>query len=159
MCNYKEAERRLQPLPLVISYDGQQIDVVKLSYERPVIAVRFLGSLCSHCMQQIVELNKQAAVLKSHGITVIAFSNNPPQKCAEVSSTYGIDTTVVKICSDSDNMASTALGTTITEKDGTVTELHGFVIVDKGLVVYEHYSTSPLMSFHSVIDKITKRRP
>jgi peroxiredoxin len=150
--------RKIETLPLVKSAEGFSVDIVKESYNHPVIVIRFLGSLCSHCMQQIVALNEKAPVLKSINVRVIAFSNNPPEKCAEVARNYHIDTSVISICSDADNACSKVIGTTILERDNSITDLHAFIVIDKGLVLREHYSTTPLMSFQSIIEELSARR-
>jgi peroxiredoxin len=109
-------------------------------------------------MQQLVALNEMSAEFKELNTRIIAFSNNPPSKCAEVVHDYHIDTSVIDICSDTDNTCSRALGTTITEKDGSTTDLHAFLVLDKGLVVFEHYSATPLMGFASVMDVLKRLR-
>lgn len=150
------AQRAAGTLPSVLSADSMSVDIVKRSYDQPLIVIRFLGSLCSHCMQQLVALNERAAEFKELNTKIIAFSNNPPSKCAEVMTQYHIDTSVISICSDTDNACSRALGSTITEKDGSTTDLHAFLILDKGLVVFEHYSATPLMGFASVMDVLRR---
>lgn len=150
-------QRQVETLPLVTAADGRSVDIIKLSYDQPVVIIRFLGSLCSHCMQQIVALNERASTFRTLNARVIAFSNNPPLKCAEVTRAYHIDTAVVTICSDTGNTCSQALGTTIVETDGSTTDLHAFLVIDKGLVLYEYYSASPLMSFQTVIDMLAAR--
>lgn len=150
------AQRAAGTLPPVLSADSVSLDVVQRSYDQPLIVIRFLGSLCSHCMQQLVALNERSAEFKELNTKIIAFSNNPPSKCAEVMTGYYIDTSVIAICSDTDNACSRALGSTIAEKDGSTTDLHAFLILDKGLVVFEHYSATPLMGFASVMDVLRR---
>ncbi len=152
------AQRAVGSLPPVLSADSISVDIVKRSYDQPLIVIRFLGSLCSHCMQQLVTLNEKALTFTDLNTRIIAFSNNPPSKCAEVMHDYHIDTSVIDICSDTDNACSRALGTTIAEKDGSTTDLHAFLILDKGQVVLEYYSATPLMSFASVIDVLKRIR-
>lgn len=138
-------------MPALRSSSAETVDVVRLSYERPIIAVRFLGALCSHCMQQIVALNEKAPLLTASGTKIIAFSNNPPEKCAEAARTYKLDSNVISLCSDTDDACSRVLGTTITEVDGSQTELHAFVVLYKGQIRFEYYDISPLMAFDHVI--------
>lgn len=150
--------RSLQPLPTLVMSDGRAIDIVQLSAERPVVLVRFLGSLCSHCMQQIVAINEQADTLRKLDAMVIAFSNNPPAKCAEVTQQYRIDTNVIAICSDSDNNCARALGASIRERDESTTNLHAILVVRKGLVLFEHFSTTPLMTLQDVLNVLATTR-
>ncbi len=143
--------RGLQPLPAIVMSDGRTIDVVQLSMERPIVLVRFLGSLCSHCMQQIVAINEHVDALRKLNAKVIAFSNNPPAKCAEVTLQYHIDTNAIAICSDTNNNCARALGASIQERDGSTTDLHAILVMSKGLVLFEHFSTTPLMSLQGVL--------
>jgi len=151
--------RHVQALPVVTAPDKSPLDIVKLSYERPVIAIRFLGSLCSHCMQQIVRFNERADTLRRYNARVIAFSDNSIENCAEVTRTYRIDTTVITIGSDANNAASRVLGTTISESDGSTTEVHAVLVVHRGRVLFEHYAKTPLLSFGEIAEALaaTKR--
>jgi len=152
------AQRTLSSMPLVYTADNSQVDIVKLSHTQPLIVIRFLGSMCGHCMRQIVALNERAPELRALNARVVAFSNNPPAKCAEVVKQYSLDTSVVSVCSDADNACSKVLGTSITESDGSITDLHAILLIDRGVIRYEHYSTVPLMAFQDVL-KMLARKP
>ena len=56
--------------------DGQKLDLADISDDAPVIAVRYLGYGCEHCVQQLTYLNEHASELKKLGIRVIAFSED-----------------------------------------------------------------------------------
>lgn len=150
------AQRIAPSMPPVYSADNSQVDIVKLSHTQPLIVIRFLGSMCSHCMRQIVALNERAPELRALNARVVAFSNNPPAKCAEVVKQYNLDTTVVSVCSDADNACSKVLGTTITESDASITDLHAILLIDRGAIRYEHYSTVPLMAFQDVLKMLAQ---
>jgi len=146
------AQRSGVALPPVVDVHGARIDVVQASHTQPVIAIRFLGAICSHCMQQIVEINMLASKFKAVNARVIVFSEDPSAKCSETIAEYRLDTTLITMCTDSANVCSTALGTTISEPDGSVTDLHAFLVIDRGTVVYEKYTTSPMMALQAVLD-------
>jgi peroxiredoxin len=146
------AQRSGVSLPPVTNVHGERVDVVQMSHARPVIAIRFLGAICSHCMEQIVQINSLAATYKASNARVIVFSEDPIEKCRETIAEYHLDTTLITMCNDSANRCSRALGTTITETDGSITELHAFLVLDQGRVVFEKYSTSPMMALQAVLD-------
>lgn len=146
------AQRSSVSLPPVMDVHGTHVDVVQMSHTQPVIAIRFLGAICSHCMEQIIEINALAATFKASNTRVIVFSEDPVEKCRETIAEYHLDTTLISMCNDSANRCSRALGTTITEADGSVTELHAFLVLDQGRVVFEKYSTSPMMALQAVLD-------
>ncbi len=146
------AQRSGVSLPPVTNVHGERVDVMQMSQTRPVIAIRFLGAICSHCMEQIVQLNGLATTFKKSNAHVVVFSQDPLEKCRETITEYHLDTALITMCNDSANRCSRALGTTITEADGSVTELHAFLVVDRGTVVFEKYSTSPMMALQAVVD-------
>lgn len=146
------AQRSSVSFPAVVDSHGRAIDIVRASHSQPVIAIRFLGAICSHCMQQIVEINTLAAKFKSTNARVIVFSEDPQEKCNETIAEYHLDTTLITLCTDSASVCSKVLGTTITEPDGSVTELHAFLVIDQGTVIFEKYTTSPMMALQAVLD-------
>ncbi len=146
------AQRSNVSFPPVVDTHGNALDIVQVSRAQPVIAIRFLGAICSHCMQQIVEINTLAAKFKASNTRVIVFSEDSREKCRETIAEYRLDTTLITLCTDSANVCSMALGTTITEPDGSITELHAFLVVDQGTVIFEKYTTSPMMALQAVVD-------
>lgn len=146
------AQRSNASFPAVVDTHGATLDIVQASHTQPVIAIRFLGAICSHCMQQIVEINTLATKFKALNTRVIVFSEDPQAKCRETIAEYRLDTTLITLCTDSASVCSTALGTTISEPDGSITELHAFLLVDQGTVIFEKYTTTPMMALQAVVD-------
>lgn len=152
-----QAQDLVQPLPSVVDTAGLPVDIVAMSDGSPVIAIRFLGAMCTHCMQQLSLMKEYTQQLRSLGAKVVAFSQNDVSKCREVATEYGFAGDVFSLCSDSDNRCSQSFGTTITERDGSVTELHGIRILHGRRVVFEHYSMTPFMDVPTLLAVLSRR--
>ena len=152
-----DAQQSLRSLPPVIDTAGKRIDVVSLSDIQPVVAIRFLGSMCTHCMQQLAHFQEYTDQFREAGAVVVAFSDNETQKCREVSKQYGFASDVFYLCSDTGNVCSKAYGTSIPERNGTVTELHGIRVIHKRIQLFEHYSTTPYMDVQYVLNLLKRK--
>lgn len=150
-CGSAHAQTVERALPPVLDTAGRQIDVVALSDSLPVVTIRFLGSMCAHCMQQLAYFQEFTKQLRDRNVRVVAFSENEVMKCRDVTIQYGFAGDVFSICSDSGNVCSKAFGTTITERDESRTELHGIRILYKRNVLFEHYSTTPYMDIQTLL--------
>lgn len=145
-------------LPPLHTASGRSIDVRTLAASSPVIVLRFLGSFCSHCREQIVVLNDLADTLRALDVRVVAFSDDDVATCDRFRREERIDSTVITLCSDPESAASAALGTSIVERNGTLTELHAVVVVYRGDVWFEHYGITPLRDFRGMLAAIERRR-
>jgi len=157
LCAAAEARPHFTSLPPVVDTAGRSIDVIALSDSVPVVAIRFLGAMCTHCMQQLALFQEHTEQLRSLKTVVVAFSDNEVEKCREVTKQYAFSNDVFLLCSDTGNTCSKAFGTTIAERNGSVTELHGIRIVNKRDVVFEHYSTAPYMDVQNILAILSRR--
>ncbi|MBU3679425.1 MAG: redoxin domain-containing protein [Candidatus Kapabacteria bacterium] len=146
-----------RPLPAVLDTAGNSVNIVAMSDTSPVIAVRFLGSMCTHCMQQLSLMKQYTQQLRALGARVVAFSQNDVSECREVSKQYGFADDVFLLCSDADNRCSRSFGTTITERDSSITELHGLRIFLNRRVVFEHYSMTPFMDIPRLLAILSRK--
>ena len=151
------AQHSAQSLPPVIDTAGRSIDVIALSDSVPVVAMRFLGAMCTHCMQQLAHFQEYTEQFRALKCVVIAFSDNDVEKCREVTRQYAFASHVFMLCSDANNTCSKAYGTTIAERNGSVTELHGIRILDKRNVIFEHYSATPYMDVRNILSVLSER--
>jgi hypothetical protein len=55
-------------------------------------------------------------------------------------------------------VCSRALGTTITERNGNVTELHGLLVLQDRTVVFEHYSALPYKDVRKIMSVLQASR-
>lgn len=149
---------RAQPvfdsLPPVFRFDSTEVDLLRESERTPIVAVRHLGAICSHCVQQIILLNEYAEEFRRHSARVFAFSMDNEDECLKATTLYGIDTSVIQLCHDKRDACSKAIGSTIREVDGSYTDLHAVLVIRDRRVVFEHYATQPLMSLGGVFEAL-----
>jgi len=140
----------LPSLPIRAS-DGTVINLVGRSAARPVLVVRYLGYSCSHCIEQLIALQKHSAALKAQGLHIVAFSEDTVEDNAVVQKKYGFDREVFTFASDPANLAATALGGVYKEQDGSETALHISLVVKGGVVRFAHFDTKPMMDIPALL--------
>lgn len=149
---------RAQPvfdsLPPVFRFDSTEVDLLRESERSAVIAVRHLGAICSHCVEQIILINDNAQEFRRRNARVFAFSMDNEEECRNASEYYRIDTSVVALCYDQGDRCSKTIGSTIREIDGSFTDLHAVLVIRHRKIVFEHFSTQPLMSLGGVFDAL-----
>jgi len=131
--------------------DGTVINLVQRSATQPVLVVRYLGYSCSHCIEQLIELQKHSTELKAQGLHIVAFSEDTAEENAAVQKKYGFDREVFTFASDPANLAATALGGVYKEQDGSETELHISLVVKGGVVRFAHFDTKPMMDIPALL--------
>ena len=151
-CTEAHAQQRtFERLPVVVSAGGDTVDLLTASDAAPIIVVRHLGATCSHCVEQVRALLRYHTVSGTLPCMVYAISSDDVPTCDTMTRKLAIDTTALRLCSDADDACANALGCVISEKDGTITDLHLVMILHRRRVIFEHYSITPLMSFGDVM--------
>jgi peroxiredoxin len=151
-CTEAHAQQRtFERLPFVVSAGGDTVDLLTASDAAPIIVVRHLGATCSHCVEQVRALLRYHTVSGPLPCMVYAISSDDVPTCDTMTRKLAIDTTALRLCSDADDACANALGCVISEKDGTITDLHLVMILHRRRVLFEHYSITPLMSFGDVM--------
>ena len=97
-------------LPQTLKVGESALNVLTLSEQQPIILIRFLGTQCSHCAEQLYNLNKQSEVLRSHGIKIIAISSEK-QKDLHTFSKKNSFSDIFTFLEDVDNAASASICT------------------------------------------------
>ncbi len=151
-CAAKIAGKALPPLSLRDTQGGE-IPVMTISERQPVIVIRYLGYGCSHCIEQLLALQKLADTLKSKRVRVIAFSDDTPEENRNVMTKYQFDPAIFTLASDPAKASAYSLGAVYPETDGTMTELHVSMIVEKGLVRFAHFDSKPMMDVQALLAK------
>ena len=152
LCSEVYAQQRVvQKLPAVVLSGGVTVDLLTASDVAPIIVVRHLGATCSHCVEQVRALIRYHDVSGPLPAKVFAISSDDVPTCDSMTRTLGFDTTAIALCSDADDACANALGCVISERDGTITDLHLVMILHRRRVLFEHYSITPLMSFGDVM--------
>lgn len=153
--DHKECAAKIagKPLPTlsITDADGCALNVVQRSIDTPMILIRFMGNTCSHCMEQLIALNKCAAQLKTSGVRVVAFSEDGADDNRVTMKKYSFDADVFTFATDAAGLTAKELGALYTEKDGSETELHVALVVKRGVVVFAHYDTKPFMSVDELL--------
>ncbi len=151
-CTEAHAQQRtFERLPFVVSAGGDTVDLLAASDVAPIIVVRHLGATCSHCVEQVRALLRYHTVSGPLPCMVYAISSDDVPTCDTMTRKLAIDTTALRLCSDADDACANVLGCVISEKDGTITDLHLVMILHRRRVLFEHYSITPLMSFGDVM--------
>jgi len=136
-------------LPQTLKVGESALNVLTLSEQQPIILIRFLGTQCSHCAEQLYNLNKQSEVLRSHGIKIIAISSEK-QKDLHTFSKKNSFSEVFTFLEDVDNAAAASLSAFDKEKD---IDLHLAMIIHKGKLIFATYNDEPFMDIDKLIEK------
>jgi peroxiredoxin len=142
-----------KPLPAILlqNTDKTSFSAVALSQKKPVIVIRYLGYGCSHCIEQLLALQKLTDRLKAGQIRVIAFSDDLPEQNQTVVQKYAFDPAVFTFAFDPAKSLARSIGAVYKEEDGTMTELHVSLIVRAGRVDFANFDTKPYMDIENLI--------
>ena len=136
-------------LPQTLKIGASSLDVIALSEQQPIILIRFLGTQCSHCAEQLYNLNKQSDLLRSHGINVIAISSEK-QKELHAFSKKNSFSDAITFLEDENNAAAASLSAFDKDKD---IDLHLAMIIHKGKLIFATYNDEPFMDIDKLIEK------
>ena len=152
-CAAKVAGKPLPPLWLR-NADNEPINIrAEIERNRATLFIRYLGYGCSHCIEQLLALQRRSEELKSAGIRVIAFSDDAPAENRAVIQKYGFAPEVFTLASDPVKSSARSLGAVYAETDGSTTELHVSLAVRGGKVVFAHFDSKPMMDVQELIDR------
>ncbi|MBD1206823.1 MAG: redoxin domain-containing protein [Ignavibacteria bacterium] len=124
-----------------------------------LVLVRYLGCSCSHCIEQLIALNKRADTLKQLGVRVIAFSEDDPEQNALVMKKYGFNSDVFTLASDPENRMGKRLNMNFKEPNGEETNLHGAIVVRRDTVMFAVMDTKPFMAIDSLVKESQRTTP
>jgi peroxiredoxin len=140
--------------------NGSEIDLKALSQgQRSVILVRYLGYSCSHCIEQLIALNKRADTLKQLGVKIIAFSEDDAERNAVLMKKYQFDSDVFTLASDADNRFGKRLGAVFKEPNGEETNLHAAIVVRRDTVMFAVMDIKPFMAIDSLVKESQRTTP
>ncbi|MBL8810582.1 MAG: peroxiredoxin family protein [Planctomycetaceae bacterium] len=154
-----------QSLPLIQSAapDFQLADdqkaiqqLTKLGKDRPMVVVFYLGYGCSHCVAQLLALDKDRHYFQELDADIVAISSDSPEHTAEKFKEYG--RFGFPVLSDPDYAVSTQWGVytpATDEKDEFM--LHGTFIVDRtGKVIWGETGREPFLDNKTLLHVIAK---
>jgi peroxiredoxin len=154
-CAVRVTGRDLPPLSLRDTRNDA-VAIVPMTLAQPVIVIRYLGYSCSHCIAQLLALQKLTDSLKAHNIKVLAFSDDSPSQNETVVRKYGFDPAVFTFAADPAQSSARSLGAVYRETDGMMTELHVALVVIKGRVVFAQFDTKPFADVNRLLSEAMK---
>ncbi|TAE26444.1 MAG: hypothetical protein EAZ92_10945 [Candidatus Kapaibacterium sp.] len=143
------------PATLLQNTDKTSLSPAELSDANAVIVIRYLGYSCSHCIEQLLALQKLTDRLKSARVKVIAFSDDTPEQNLVVLQKYEFDPAVFSFAFDPAKSLGRSIGAVYTEEDGAKTELHVSMVVRKRRVEFAHFDTKPMMDVEELLRRAT----
>jgi peroxiredoxin len=148
-----------KPLPNILLQNTEKtsFSAVDFSQKKPVIVIRYLGYGCSHCIEQLLALQKLTDLLKSEQIRVIAFSDDLPEQNQTVVQKYNFDPAVFTFAFDPAKSLARSIGAVYREEDGAMTELHVSLIVRAGRVDFANFDTKPYMNVEDLVKRVITR--
>jgi thioredoxin-dependent peroxiredoxin len=139
------------PRTLLQNTDKSTVSPSEISERGTVIVIRYLGYSCSHCIEQLLALQKLTDRLKAAKVRVIAFSDDTPDQNAIVIQKYNFDPSVFTFAFDPATSLGRSIGAVYKEDDGTNTELHVALIVRKGRIDFAHFDTKPYADVQGLV--------
>jgi thioredoxin-dependent peroxiredoxin len=145
------------PKILLQNIDKTSFSPVEMSEKKPIIVIRYLGYGCSHCIEQLLALQKFTDRLKAGQIRVIAFSDDLPEQNQTVVQKYAFDPAVFTFAFDPAKSLARSIGAVYREEDGAMTELHVSLIVRAGgRVDFANFDTKPYMDVENLVNQVIK---
>ncbi|MFO0978763.1 MAG: peroxiredoxin family protein [Planctomycetaceae bacterium] len=130
--------------------------LTKLGKDRPTIVVFYLGYGCSHCVAQLLALDKDRHYFRELDADIVAISSDSPEHTAEKFREYG--RFGFPVLSDADYSVSTQWGVytpATEEKDEFM--LHGTFIVDRtGKVIWGETGREPFLDNKTLLHVIAR---
>ena len=147
-----------QTAPMIKLADdvGNMQSLSDIAKDRPVVVVFYLGYGCSHCVAQLLALDKDLHYFKELGADVVAISADSPEHTTERFQEYG--RFHFPVLSDEHHAVAHAWGVyqPKTETGDEVSE-HGTFIVDRtGQVIWAAMGTEPFLDNKSLLHVIAR---
>lgn len=135
---------------------GKLQSLSDLSNSRPVVVVFYLGYGCSHCVAQLIALDKDLHYFRELDADIVAISSDEPSHTAERYEEYG--RFHFPVLADVDNQVAQAWDVYHPEKDGEDEfSMHGTFIVDRtGHIIWAAMGTEPFLDNKSLLHIIAK---
>lgn len=135
---------------------GESQSLGDLNKERPVVVVFYLGYGCSHCVAQLIALDKDLHYFRELGADIVAISSDEPEHTAERFQEYG--RFHFPVLADVDH--AVAQSWNVYQPHSEVQDefsKHGTFIVDgKGHVIWAAMGTEPFLDNKSLLHIIAR---
>jgi len=147
-----------QPAPDFVlpdeSKSDQRLDV--LGKDRPLVVVFYLGYGCSHCVAQLLALDRDLHYFRELDSDIVAISADTPEHTQKKFAEYGRFN--FPVLSDADHKVAAAWGVYQAESDKNAEVVnHGTFVVDRyGKVIWGHLGKEPFLDNRSLLHVIAK---
>ena len=127
-----------------------------LGKDRPLVVVFYLGYGCSHCVAQLLALDKDLHYFRELDADIVAVSADTPEHTTERFTEYG--RFGFSVLADVDYAVSQGWGAHIPETDERPEFIHhGTFIVDRnGKVIWSHLGKEPFLDNKSLLQIIAR---
>jgi peroxiredoxin Q/BCP len=127
-----------------------------LGKDRPLVVVFYLGYGCSHCVAQLLALDKDLHYFRELDADIVAISSDTPKHTTEKFAEYG--RVNIPVLSDADRTVSQAWSVYQPESVGSPEVVnHGTFVVDRlGKVVWGYLGKEPFLDNKSLLHIIAK---
>lgn len=127
-----------------------------LNKDRPVVVVFYLGYGCSHCVAQLLALDKDLHYFRELGAEIVAISSDSPEHTAEKYAEYGRFN--FPVLADIDYAVSQKWGIYQPETDDESEFMnHGTFVVDRnGKVIWGTQGTEPFLDNKTLLHVIAE---
>lgn len=143
--------------PVSLPDDGQQLtSLQQLGLNRPVVVVFYLGYGCSHCVAQLVSLERDLHYFRELDADIVAISADSPQHTAARFQQYG--RFAFSVLSDENRRAAAEWDVfhPATEQSEELMD-HGTFVVDRnGQVIWAFRGKEPFLDNRSLLQVIAK---
>ncbi len=142
-----------QPVPEIVLPDetGKQQSLSLLGKDRPMVVVFYLGYGCSHCVAQLIALDKDLHYFHELGAEIVAISSDEPSHTAERFQEYG--RFHFPVLADVDNSIAQAWDVYQPESEGrSEFSKHGTFVIDRtGHLIWAVTGTEPFLDNKSLL--------
>ncbi len=127
-----------------------------LGKDRPLVVVFYLGYGCSHCVAQLLALDKDLHYFRELDADIVAISSDLPEHTTKKFAEYGRFN--FPVLSDADHKVAEAWGVYQAESDEHPEVVnHGTFVVDRyGKVIWGHLGKEPFLDNRSLLHIIAK---
>lgn len=147
-----------QPAPVFTLPDDSNTErkLSELDKDRPVVVVFYLGYGCSHCVAQLLALDKDLHYFRELDAEIVAISSDSPEHTAEKFAEYGRFR--FPVLADTDYAVSQKWGVYQPETDEKSEFMnHGTFVVDRnGKVIWGAMGTEPFLDNKTLLHVIAK---
>jgi thioredoxin-dependent peroxiredoxin len=135
---------------------GKQQTLSELAKDRPLVVVFYLGYGCSHCVAQLIAIDKDLHYFRELDADVVAISADESIHTAEKFQEYGRFN--FPVLADADNSVGQTWGVYQPQTEGQDEfSKHGTFIVDrKGKVIFAEIGTEPFLDNESLLHIVAR---